>query len=102
MANIQKSVPEKEEVYHLPGMVVVQFKEYEDGSTIKVPTDRIITEVSKNTAKFGYSIIVFQPHDLVQTDKNGIILDTGLLNSTGVYDLSQLIDTFLSKRKVST
>ena len=26
VANIQKSVPEKEEVYHLPGMVVVQFK----------------------------------------------------------------------------
>lgn len=25
MANIQKSVPEKEEAYHLPGMVVVQW-----------------------------------------------------------------------------
>ena len=38
VANIQKSVPEKEEVYHLPGMVVVQFREYENESTIKVPS----------------------------------------------------------------
>jgi len=36
MANIQTSVPEKEEVYHLPGMVVVQFREYENESTLKV------------------------------------------------------------------
>jgi hypothetical protein len=36
MANIQKAVPEKEEVYHLPGMVVVQFREYENESTLKV------------------------------------------------------------------
>jgi len=26
MANIQRSVPEKEEVYHLPGMVGVRFR----------------------------------------------------------------------------
>jgi hypothetical protein len=49
----------------------------------------------------GYPFIVFQPHDLVQTNKNGIILDTGLLKSTGVHGLSHLIDTFLSTRKVS-
>ena len=58
---------EKEEVYHLPGMVVVQF---------------LFFEVSKNIPEFGYSIIVFQPQDLVQTDKSGITLDTGLLKST--------------------
>jgi len=45
--------------------------------------------------------MVFQPQGLVQTNKNGIILDTGLLKSTGVHDLSHLIDTFLSTRKVS-
>lgn len=101
MANIQKSVPEKEEAYHLLGMVVVQFKEYENGSTIKVPTDRIITEVSKNTAEFGYWIIVFQPQDLVQTDKNGIILNTALLYSTGVHDLSQLIHILVKKKSVN-
>jgi peptidoglycan/xylan/chitin deacetylase (PgdA/CDA1 family) len=38
VANIQKSVPEKEELYHLPGLVVVQFREYENESTIKVPS----------------------------------------------------------------
>jgi hypothetical protein len=86
MANIQKSVSEKEEVYHLPAMMAVQFRVWE-WQYNQSALDRIITEVSKNIPEFGYSIIVFQPHDLFQTDQSGIILDTGLLKSTGVHDL---------------
>jgi len=62
-------------------MVVVQFR-VREWQYNQSALDRIITEVSKNIPEFGYSIIVFQPQDLVQTDKSGITLDTGLLKST--------------------
>ena len=74
----------------------MQFKDYINGSMVKVPPDAILSNVSKNIAEFGYSIIVFHPQDLVQTDKNGMILEGGVLNSTEVQDLSELIDTMLS------
>ena len=87
--------PDGNEVFHLPGMVT--FKGYVDEVPIKVPIDKIISEVSKNMAEFGYSVIVFHPQDLVQ------INNSDLLNSTEMDDLSQLIDTLLSKGiKIST
>jgi peptidoglycan/xylan/chitin deacetylase (PgdA/CDA1 family) len=101
MTSRQKSMPENNKVYHLPGMV--QFKDYKNGSMVKVPIDTILSNVSRNMAEFGYSIIVFHPQDLVQTDKNGIIISGGVLNSTEVQDLSQLIDELLTQGvKIST
>jgi peptidoglycan/xylan/chitin deacetylase (PgdA/CDA1 family) len=99
--SIQGGGPSDNEVYHLPGLV--QFKDYINGSMVKVPRDTILSNVSKNIAEFGYSIIVFHPQDLVQTDKSGMILDGGILNSTEVQDLSELIDTMLANGiKIST
>jgi peptidoglycan/xylan/chitin deacetylase (PgdA/CDA1 family) len=93
--------PENQEVYFLPGMV--QFKDYVNGSIVKVPLDRILSQVSKNMGEFGYAVIVFHPQDLVQVNMNGEILDSGALNSTEVQDLSQLIDTLLADGiKIST
>lgn len=101
ITSFQKATPPDKEVYHLPGMV--QFKNYENGSMVKVPHDRIISEVSKNIAEYGYSIIVFHPQDLVQMDKNGKVLDSRMLNATEVQDLSQLMDTLLTNGiKIST
>jgi peptidoglycan/xylan/chitin deacetylase (PgdA/CDA1 family) len=99
--SIQRGSPRDNEVYHLPGLV--QFKDYINGSMVKVPREAILSNVSKNIAEFGYSEIVFHPQDLVQTDKNGMILDGGVLNSTEVQDLSELIDTMLANGiKIST
>lgn len=101
MTSFQKATPPDKEVYHLPGMV--QFKNYENGSMVKVSHDRIMSEVSKNIAEYGYSIIVFHPQDLVQTDKYGKVLDSRMLNATEVQDLSQLMDTLLTNGfKIST
>jgi peptidoglycan/xylan/chitin deacetylase (PgdA/CDA1 family) len=99
--SIQRGSPRDNEVYHLPGLV--QFKDYINGSMVKVPREAILSNVSKNIAEFGYSEIVFHPQDLVQIDKNGMILDGGVLNSTEVQDLSELIDTMLANGiKIST
>lgn len=99
--SIQRAAPRDNEVYHLPGLT--QFKDYINGSMVKEPQDMILSNVSKNIAEFGYSIIVFHPQDLVQTDKNGKILDGGVLNSTEVQDLTELIDTMLANGiKIST
>ena len=75
---------------------MVKFKGYENESTNKFPTDKIPSEVTNNIEEFGYSIIVFHPQDLVQSAKNGTILNSGGLNPTD--DLSQLIDTLFSMR----
>jgi hypothetical protein len=77
---------------------MVKFKGYENESTNKFPTDKIPSEVSNNIEEFGYSIIVFHPQDLVQSAKNGTILNSGGLNSTEIDDLSQLIDTLFSMK----
>ena len=101
ITSLQRAAPENNEVYHLPGMV--QFKDYINGSMVKVPRETILSNVSENIAEFGYSIIVFHPQDLVQTEKNGMILNGGVLNSTEVQDLSQLIDSMLANGiKIST
>ena len=75
---------------------MVKFKGYENESTNKFPTDKIPSEVTNNIEEFSYSIIVFHPQDLVQSAKNGTILNSGGLNSTEIDDLSQLIDTLFS------
>jgi peptidoglycan/xylan/chitin deacetylase (PgdA/CDA1 family) len=83
---------------HIPG--TTQFKEYENGKSVKVPVEDILKDIQNNLLEYGYSIIVFHPQDLVQMSENGTLSDSTAslaLDTAEIDDLSELIDTIISK-----
>jgi peptidoglycan/xylan/chitin deacetylase (PgdA/CDA1 family) len=82
-------------VYYVPAMV--SFKEYENSKPVKVPISNILSIVDDNIKKYGYSVIVFHPQDLMYTDENGRISSNDALNQTEFHDFTRLVETILSK-----
>lgn len=81
-------------VYHLPGTIF--FKDFQKGKWIKTPVDEIVSNSSRNIAKYGYAIVVLHPQDFANTT-NGTTVPTNSVNKTETTDLSRLMDKFLSK-----
>jgi 3D (Asp-Asp-Asp) domain-containing protein/peptidoglycan/xylan/chitin deacetylase (PgdA/CDA1 family) len=83
-------------VYHLPAMSL--YYDDENGKTpIKTPIAQILVETKNNIKKYGYSVIVFHPQDLVERDGKGNVIDNGV-NQSEVNDLSYLIDSVVKER----
>lgn len=82
-------------VYHVPAMA--SFKGYENSKPIKVPINNILSVVDDSIKKYGYSVIVFHPQDLLYTDENGRISSNDALNQTEFQDFTRLVETILSK-----
>ena len=83
----------KPAAYHLPA--TISYKDFVNGKGIKVPVEKIQSDVTKNIARFGYAVIVLHPQDLVKLDKNGNSVN--VLDSNETKDLSRLIDLLVSK-----
>jgi peptidoglycan/xylan/chitin deacetylase (PgdA/CDA1 family) len=83
-------------VYHLPAMSL--FYDHEIGKPpIKTPIEQILVETKNNIQKYGYSVIVFHPQDLVERDDTGNVIGNGVILSE-VNDLSHLIDSLVQQR----
>jgi peptidoglycan/xylan/chitin deacetylase (PgdA/CDA1 family) len=83
-----------QEIYHLPATTF--FKTYNATAvTAKNPIEKILSDVTQNIAKYGYSVILFHPQDFMKLDENGKF--TNVVEEKEVQDLSRLIDSVLSK-----
>ena len=83
-------------VYHFPAMSL--FYDHEIGKPpIKTPIEQILIETKSNIQKYGYSVIVFHPQDLVERDDTGNVIGNGVILSE-VNDLSYLIDSLVKDR----
>jgi len=83
-------------VYHLPAMSL--FYNDENGKPpVKTPIGQILAETKNNIKKYGYSVIVFHPQDLVERDDKGNVIGNGV-NSNEVSDLSRLIDSIIQEK----
>ena len=51
-------------VYHLPGTIF--FKDFQNGKWVKTPVDDILSNSSRNIAKYGYAMASFI-HRILQT-----------------------------------
>jgi peptidoglycan/xylan/chitin deacetylase (PgdA/CDA1 family) len=81
-------------VYHLPGTIF--FKDFQNGKWVKTPVDDILSNSSRNIAKYGYAIVVLHPQDFANTT-NGTTVPTNLINKAEITDLARLIDEFVSR-----
>jgi peptidoglycan/xylan/chitin deacetylase (PgdA/CDA1 family) len=79
-------------IYHLPAMVF--YKVYNETSNTKNPTEKILSDVMKDIAKYGYSVILFHPQDFMKIENGSF---TNVVDYKEVEDLSRLIDSILSK-----
>ena len=74
------------------------FYDHEIGKPpIKTPIEQILIETKSNIQKYGYSVIVFHPQDLVERDDTGNVIGNGVILSE-VNDLSYLIDSLVKDR----
>lgn len=89
MTNFNRSI------YHMPG--IAEFKGSQNGNSIKVPVENILSDTYDSLQDYGYAVIVFHPQDLVQVDENGKVPDNAPINATEMDDLSRLIDTISSR-----
>ena len=84
-------------VYHLP--TTITYREFVNGTWIKIPLKQILTAVDNNIAKYGYAVIVLHPQDfaksIVSVDKNGQYVN--LVDSGEITNISSLIDSIVSK-----
>jgi len=81
-------------VYHLPGTIF--FKDFQNGKWVKTPVDDILSNSSRNIAKFGYAIVVLHPQDFANST-NGTTVPTNSINKAEITDLARLIDEFISR-----
>ena len=81
-------------VYHLPGTIF--FKDFQNGKWVKTPVDDILSNSSRNIAKFGYAIVVLHPQDFANST-NGTTVPTNSINKAEITDLARLIDEFVSR-----
>ena len=85
-------------VYHLPSTIT--YRDFVNGTWIKIPLKEILTAADNNIAKYGYAVIVLHPQDFAQSivtvDKNGKYVN--LVNLSEIADLSRLIDSILAEK----
>jgi len=82
-------------VYHV--LAMTSFKNNDAGKKpVKILIEQILHDVDSNMKKYGYAVIVFHPQDFVKTDHNGKF--TNDLDQKEIKDLSDLIDSILSKK----
>jgi peptidoglycan/xylan/chitin deacetylase (PgdA/CDA1 family) len=81
-------------VYHLPATIF--FKDFQNGKWVKTPVDDILSNSSRNIAKYGYAIVVLHPQDFANTTY-GTAVPTNSVNKAEITDLARLIDNFLSR-----
>ena len=92
-ANIKTDNRSQQKVFHLPA--TISFNTYEDNNRIKNSIENILGNVSKNIETYGYSVILLHPQDFMKLDMEGNLTDT--LDENEIEDLSNLIDTILSR-----
>jgi peptidoglycan/xylan/chitin deacetylase (PgdA/CDA1 family) len=83
-----------EAVFHVPAMTVFKSNEA-NKKPVKIPINKILSNVNNNIKRYGYAVIVFHPQDFVKTDQKGKL--TNNLDEKELNDLSSLIDYLLSK-----
>jgi peptidoglycan/xylan/chitin deacetylase (PgdA/CDA1 family) len=93
--NNNKKSQHNQSIYHLPG--IAELVRTVNGNAIKPPLAEILSDVFTNLQEYGYAVIVFHPQDLVLTYENGTVIHNAPINVTRMGDLSQLVDTILSK-----
>jgi peptidoglycan/xylan/chitin deacetylase (PgdA/CDA1 family)/3D (Asp-Asp-Asp) domain-containing protein len=83
-------------VHHIPAMSL--FYDDESGKPpVKTPIKQILAETNNNIKKYGYSVIVFHPQDLVERDDKGNVIGKGV-NVSEISDLSRLIDSIVQEK----
>ena len=82
-------------IYHIPDMVA--FMEYQNSKPTKVPINNILSTIDDNIKKYGYSIVVIHPEDLMQRDESGKVTESNTVNSMEFQDFTRLLDAILSK-----
>jgi peptidoglycan/xylan/chitin deacetylase (PgdA/CDA1 family) len=90
-AQIEKQ--QSQEVYRLP--TTVSFKEHLTNKIIKVQSEEILDSITAAVATHGYAVVALHPKDFLKTDENGKLINS--LDEREIKDLSQLIDSLLSK-----
>ena len=78
-------------IYHIPE--TISFTNYKDGKIIKNPIRDIISNVTNNIHRYGYSVIVLNSQDFAKSD-NGTFVDT--IDKNEIRDLSSLMDSLLA------
>jgi peptidoglycan/xylan/chitin deacetylase (PgdA/CDA1 family) len=79
-------------IYHIPYTIL--FNEYVNGSWNKTPMDKILNAISANIKQYGYAVVAFHPQDFLKKDEKG---ELNMIDEGEIRDLSQLIDSVLSK-----
>jgi peptidoglycan/xylan/chitin deacetylase (PgdA/CDA1 family) len=92
-ANIRAENKSQQKVFHLPA--TISFNIYEDNNRIKNSIENILGNMTHNIEMYGYSVILLHPQDFMKLDMKGNLTDT--LDEHEIKDLSNLIDTILSR-----
>jgi peptidoglycan/xylan/chitin deacetylase (PgdA/CDA1 family) len=81
-------------IFHVPR--TISFKGYdENGNWSRNSAENILGNVTNNIRTYGYAVILLHPQDFMKAYVNGTVTET--LDKNQVEDLSQLIDSVLSK-----
>ena len=78
-------------VFHLPN--TISFKYYTGNMWIKNSIENILSNITQDLEKHGYSVIALRPQHFMKVDSNGDL--TNSLDKGEVEDLSRLIDSIL-------
>ena len=78
-------------VFHLPN--TISFKYYIGNKWIKNSIENILSNITQDLEKHGYSVIALRPQHFMKVDSNGNL--TNSLDKGEVEDLSYLIDSIL-------
>ena len=87
-------MPPDQQIRKLPGTTFFKVYAYDKG--IKVPVEKIQSDVTKNITRFGYAVIVLHPQDFIEQDKNGNYINN-VVDKNEIKDLSTLVDSILRK-----
>jgi peptidoglycan/xylan/chitin deacetylase (PgdA/CDA1 family) len=78
-------------IFHLPN--TISFKDYIGDKWIKNSIETILSNITQDLEKYGYSIIALRPQHFMKIDSNGDL--TNSLDKGEVEDLLRLIDSIL-------
>jgi peptidoglycan/xylan/chitin deacetylase (PgdA/CDA1 family) len=84
-------------IYHVP--YSAKFFSYSTGVGVKVPVDKVLSDIDAGINKYGYTVVIMHPQDFKKFVDG---MPTTEVDQTQIDDLNHIIDTQIAKGRTIT